>query len=130
MIKMTKFSTSWKSSKKPRKQRNFVKRAYIHLRGRFFNAHLSDELSKKYSIRALRLRKGDRVKIMKGQFKGKTGKVEGIDSANIRVYVEGLEVQKKDGTKVKFSVHPSNLMITELNLSDKKRQDIIKRKSQ
>ncbi|MEK6835561.1 MAG: 60S ribosomal protein L26, partial [Nanoarchaeota archaeon] len=35
---------------------------------------------------------------------------------------------KLDGSKVYYPLHPSNLMITELNLNDKKRKAKLERK--
>ena len=46
----------------------------------------------------------------------------------IKVYVTGVEILKKDGTKVLCPLEPSNLMIIELNLDDKKRIKSIERK--
>jgi len=113
---------------KPKKQRKFRENAPFHIRGKFLRAHLSEELSKKYGKRSTRLRKGDRVKLMKGQFKGKTGKVEDINTKKAKAYINGVEYQKKEGTKLKYPVAISNLMITELELNDKRRQGSIKRK--
>ena len=45
-----------------------------------------------------------------------------------KLYIENIELQKKDGTKTQYPIHHSNVMITELNLKDKKRSEIIKRK--
>jgi large subunit ribosomal protein L24 len=125
---MTDFSNSWNSSKDPGKQRKFRTNAPLHIKGKFLGAHLSDELAKKYGKRAARVRKGDKVKIMIGQFKGKLGKVEKVDSKKGKVYVEGAEIQKKDGTKTKYPITASNVMIIELSLDDKNRQEILKRK--
>ena len=91
-------------------------------------AHLSKELSKKFNKRTARVIKGDKVKIMKCQFKGKSGKVEEVNTKNYKVFVAGIEMQKTEGTKIRIPIAVSNLMITELNLSDKKRQEILKRK--
>ena len=123
-----KFSTSWNSSKKPKKQRKYLYNAPLHTGSKFLAAHLSDELAKKYGKRSLRARKGDKVKIMKGQFKDKSGKIERVDTKSRKIFIAGIEYQKKDGTKVKFPIYVSNLMITELDLSDKKRQESLKRK--
>jgi len=91
-------------------------------------AHLSKDLRKKHSIRSIPLRKGDTVKIMRGQFKKKTGKVESILLKQYKAYVAGAERTKKDGSKSFYPLDPSNLLITELNLEDKKRSEILKRK--
>ena len=59
---------------------------------------------------------------------GHEGKVEKIDLKNYRVMIEGASVQKPDGNKVYHTVHPSNLVIIELDLDDDERNQIIERK--
>jgi large subunit ribosomal protein L24 len=117
-----------KQKSSPSKQRKFRYIAPLHIRGRFLNAHLSNAIRKKHNKRTMRVRKKDKVKVMKGQFKGKSGKVEDVDTTNFKVYIEGIEIQKKDGTKVKYPIAIPNIMITELNLDDRKRQALLKRK--
>ena len=97
----------------------------MHVKQKFVHAHLSKELRKKYKTRSLGLRKGDKVKIMKGTFKKHEGKIETIDLRSTKVFVNGVETTKKDGTKKMLALHPSNLMITELNLDDKLRQKML-----
>jgi len=123
-----KFSLSWKSSKQSRKQRKYRYNSPFHIKRRFISTHLAKELRDKYKKRSIGLKKGDKVKIMRGQFKGKTGKVERIDIKRSSVYITGIEVIKKDGTKTLFPFNPSNLLITELSIDDKKRQQILDRK--
>tara|TARA_Y100000031_G_C7852984_1_gene218408 strand:- start:71 stop:445 length:375 start_codon:yes stop_codon:yes gene_type:complete len=115
------YSSHWKASKQPRKQRKYRANAPLHIQQRFLAAHVEKTLAKKHEKRTLGVRKGDTVKIMRGQFKGKTGKILRVDTKNTRVYLEGLEVPKRDGTKAFPGVHVSNLLITELQLDDKKR---------
>nr|AJS12217.1 50S ribosomal protein L24, large subunit ribosomal protein L24 [uncultured archaeon] len=86
------------------------------------SSHLSKELRKKYGKRSIGLRKGDRVKVISGKFRKHEGKVENINLKKTYVFVSGLESMKKDGIKKLLALHPSNLMITELNLDDKLRQ--------
>ncbi len=124
----TKISTAWKRSKAPRKQRKYRYMAPLHLKQKLMRAHLSKELRNKYSKRSLTLRKGDKVKVAVGQFKGKMTKVEMIDLKKGKVYLEGVDLIKKDGSKTKYLVEPSNLIITELNLDDKKRNKVLERK--
>ncbi|RKY01044.1 MAG: 50S ribosomal protein L24 [Spirochaetes bacterium] len=121
------FSDKWIRSKQPRKQRKYSYNAPLHIRGRFMSAHLSKDLMKRYNRRSIRLRKGDKVTILRGQFKKKTGNIERIDLKETRVYITGIEMIKKDGTKVFYPIHPSNLVVTELNLDDKKRMAIVNR---
>ena len=125
---MKNFSSTWKSSKKPRKQRKYRLSAPLHIKQKFVQSHLSKDLRKKYGKRSIGLRKGDKVKIMQGQFKKHEGKIEMIDLKKTRVFVNGVELTKRDGTKRLFALHPSNLMITELNLEDKLRQKALERK--
>ena len=123
-----KFSIKWKSSKQARKQRKYRHNAPLHIKQKFVNVHLSKELKKKYKTRSLGLKKGDKVKVMRGQFRKHTGNVERIDLKKTRVYLSGIEVAKKDGTKTTYPIGPSNLVITDLNLDDKMRQKIIDRR--
>jgi len=66
--------------------------------------------------------------ILQGQFKNKTGKIEEVNLKKTLVYISGIEIIKKDGTKARFPLHPSNLMITELDIDDKMRQKAFERK--
>jgi large subunit ribosomal protein L24 len=120
------FSTKWKASKQPRKQRKYIYNAPNHLRTKFMSATLSKELRKKYGMRSIGLKKGDEVVVMKGKFKKKTGKIVTVDRTNTRVSIENLQKTKNEGTKVNVWFHPSNLMIKVLNTDDGKR---FKRKS-
>ncbi|MEM3690839.1 MAG: 50S ribosomal protein L24, partial [Candidatus Micrarchaeia archaeon] len=71
----SKFSPSWKASVQPRKQRKYVKNAPLHIKRRMISAHLSKELREKYGRRNVQLRKGDRVKVLRGSMRGRTGTV-------------------------------------------------------
>lgn len=124
----TKFSSSWKRSVQPRKQRKYRYNAPLHIKQKFISAHLSKDLRKKHNKRNIGIRKGDKVKVMRGQFKKKEGKVDQVSLKKTQVYVEGVEITKKDGTKTRYPIHPSNLMIIELNMDDKMRQKILERK--
>lgn len=124
---MKQFSKHWKASKRPGKQRKYLARAPLHLRKKFMSSHLSKELRTKHNTRNVPVRKGDTVKIMRGQFNGKIGKVSEVNLKKLRVYVEGADFVKKDGTKVQYPLHPSNIMITSLVLEDKERKKMMER---
>lgn len=121
------FSISWKGSKKPNKQRKYRINAPLHIKQKLASSHLSKELRKKHNKRSIILRKGDKVKVMRGNFKKHQGKVERIELGKTRVYVSGVEYTKKDGTKKMLPLNPSNLMIMELNMDDKLRQKILEK---
>jgi len=116
-----KFSTKWKASKQPRKQRKFIANAPLHLKRKMLSSNLSKLLRDKHKIRNIELRKGDKVKIMKGKFKKKQGKIIELKTKLLKVYIEGIQIKKTDGSKVNVPLQASNLQIIELNLDDKKR---------
>jgi large subunit ribosomal protein L24 len=123
---MKTFSKSWVSSKKPNKQRKYRFNAPLNIRGAFLHSHLSKELHQKYGVRALRVRVGDKVRIMRGQFKKQEGKIEEVNVRNLKVYIAKIEHVKRDGTKARYPIDPSNLLLVELNTDDKKRLENLK----
>ncbi|MEM5801601.1 MAG: 50S ribosomal protein L24 [Candidatus Aenigmatarchaeota archaeon] len=117
---MKKWSPKWKSSKSPRKQRKYRYNAPFHVKRKFLSVHLSKELRKKYGKRALPVRKGDEVVVLRGKYKKMSGKVSKVDVKNCKVYIEGITRKKVAGTEILVKFEPSNLMITNL-YEDKKR---------
>ena len=117
-----KFSTSWKRSTQPRKQRKFRYNAPLHVRQKLVHVHLSSELRQKQGTRAMQVRKGDKVKVLRGKFRKQEGKVERVELKRERVFVTGMEYTKKNGTKVPVALRPSNLMIVALEMADKRRK--------
>jgi large subunit ribosomal protein L24 len=115
------FSTSWKASKQARKQRKYVAEAPLHIKQKLLSAHLSKDLRTKYKRRSFQIRKNDVVKVMNGEYKGKTGKISIIDLTKLRVAIEGIQITKKDGSKTNIFFRPSKLLITELSLEDNRR---------
>lgn len=118
---MKEFSTHWKSSIKPRKQRKYGYNAPLSLKSKFLHSRLSKELSAKVGSRSIRVRKGDKVKIMRGSFKKQEGKVESVNTRKAEIFVEKVERQKKDGSTVKIPIKASKVMIMEIGSSDKRR---------
>jgi len=118
-----KFSKHWKSSKKPKKQNKYRANAPLHLKRKMLHVQLSKELRKKHGMRNITIVKGDTVKVMKGKFKKKQGKVTEVNTKRLRIFVEGVQVKKQDGSKANVFLRPANLQIIELNF-DKKRSKI------
>ena len=116
-----KFSTAWKSSKQPRKQRKYLTNAPIHIKTKNLGTNLSKELRKKHGMRNAIVRKGDTVKIMRGKFKKKQGKVIEVSTKRAKIYIDGMQTKKQDGSKVNVPFRASNLQIIELDTNDKKR---------
>lgn len=118
---MKKFSVSWISSKKTRKQRKYRANAPNHIKRKIVSSHLSKELRKSQGRRSITPRKGDTARVMRGSFKKKSGKITNVDVKNEKIFIEGIQKTKKDGSKINVPFHPSNLLIIELNTDDKKR---------
>jgi large subunit ribosomal protein L24 len=116
-----KFSKSWKSSKQPRKQVKYTSNAPLHIKRKFLSSTLDKSLRTQYKLRSIGLRKGDEIKIMRGSFKGKQGKIGKIDIKNSKVQVEGVQRAKAGGEKVQTWFHPSNLKIIQLETTDPRR---------
>jgi large subunit ribosomal protein L24 len=93
-----------------------------------FSAPLSPSLKASHNTNSIPVRTGDTVQIMAGDRKGFEGKVTGVDRGKYRVFVEGVTREKVDGTTMPLPIHPSKIMITQLNLDDKWRREALKRK--
>jgi large subunit ribosomal protein L24 len=113
---------------KPTKQRKRMYQAPVTERYRRFSASLSSKLKDSHGTNSVPVRKGDTVMIMRGDRKGAEGKVTQINRKNYRIFVEGADREKVDGTKISVPIHPSKVMITRLNLDDKWRKKILERK--
>lgn len=110
------------------KQRLALYSAPLHLRHKFLSASLSRELREKYKTRSLPLRKGDRVRVLRGDFKKLEGEVVEVDTKHRFIQVEGASVTKADGTQVPRWIQPSNVVLLKL-AEDKERARILERRS-
>ena len=111
--------------KNPGKQRKMLFNAPAHLRHKQMGAPLSSELTASNGAKTLPVRKGDTVRILRGDNKGFEGKVSRVDLKAYRIYMEGLTREKVDGTNIFIAVHPSKVQIRKLNLDDKYRKETI-----
>ena len=93
-------------------------------------APLAPELISSKGAKALPVRKGDTVRVMRGDHMGFEGKVNRVDLKRYRIFLEGLTREKVDGTSIFVSVHPSKVMIKNLKLNDKWRKRIVERKKE
>jgi large subunit ribosomal protein L24 len=122
-----KWSNKWSASVQPRKQRKFRHNAPLHVRQKLVSAHLSQDLRKKFGKRSIPIRKNDDIVVKRGSFKGTRGSVSRVDLMKGKVYLEEIKVKKVDGSEVHRPLEPSNLVITKINLDDKRRQAIMER---
>lgn len=110
-------------TRQPRKQRNRQERAALHHRHKQVHATLSDDLREEYDTRRVRVCAGDTVEAMRGDFAGEEGEVFEVDLKDAVVRVEDFTVEKADGEEVPRAIDASNLRITDLDLSDARRQE-------
>lgn len=109
------------ASEQPRKQRKARFQASAHEKTRFLNAPLTKSLAEKYGKKAVRVVKGDTVRLTRGDFSGEEGIVDAVDTGRAKLVVHGVISTKADGTEVPRVVDASKVEITKLNLNDKRR---------
>jgi large subunit ribosomal protein L24 len=92
-----------------------------HQLGKMLGTRLSDELREQYKTKTLRVVKGDSIMVVRGEYKGRGGKVEEVDTNRGILHIEGMQREKIRGGQVKVPIHASNVKITVLKLEDKRR---------
>ncbi len=105
----------------PRKQRKALYNAPAHARGKYLSATLSKDLKEKLGKKSLPLKSGDKVRVLRGDFKGHEGEVLDVDYGSYKVTIEEVTLSKPDGTAVFLPVDPSNLMIIDADTKDDRR---------
>ncbi len=86
-------------------------KAPLHLRRNRMHVHLSPELRKLVGKRALLVRAGDKVKVMRGKYKNQEKTVARVDYRYYRVYLQGVSRKNARGEERLIPFHPSNLML-------------------
>jgi len=114
---------------KPTKMRNKqIYRALHQVVNKQISAPLSKDLRKKYPRRSARIMIDDTVKVIRGEYKGITGKVTKISTETSGVAIEGNKKEKLKGEKIDVYIHSTNMIITSLNTDDKWRLKILEKK--
>lgn len=110
-------------STQPRKERRTLNNMPVHKNRAAIASPLDEPLLIKYDKRTATLRKGDTVRVMRGEYAGTTGKVLEVNTRTRKVTVDGVTVTKAKATQVARPLDPSNLLITKLDLTDPKRRE-------
>ena len=114
---------------KPTKNRNHqTYRAINQFVNKQTCAPISKDLRKKYSRRSVRIMIDDMVKVVRGEYKGLTGKVTKISTETNGIVIEGNKKEKLKGEKIDVYIHSTNMIITSLNTDDKWRLKILEKK--
>lgn len=85
-------------------------------------AALSTDLKSKYGRNSIRVRPGDSVKLVRGEYSGIEGKIQKVFPSEGRVTIEGVTREKIAGGTTQIRIHASNVVVTGLNLDDKFRR--------
>lgn len=110
-----------------RKARRAHFQAPSHVRRILMSAPLSKELRAKYHVRALPVRREDEVIVKRGTCKGREGKVTACYRLKWVIHIDKVNREKASGTTVPVGIHPSNVEITKLKLTNN-RSKILARK--
>ena len=125
-------------SKQPRKQRLARYNAPLHRRRVEMSAPVDNALRVKQEAnnvfypRSMPVRVGDRVIIVRGEGRVKSGaktghKIAKIDRRKRKIYLENHTYFKSDGTELQRPIDPSNVVIINPDWTDLKRRKILDR---
>jgi large subunit ribosomal protein L24 len=117
------WSKEWNSSTNPSKQRKYRDNAPLHVKDKLVSANVSHELRDELGTRNIKIRTGDRAKVMRGDDSGSEGIINNIDRENEVVYIDGIDNERNDGSTQQKPLRPSNLQIVALNVEDPDRLD-------
>ncbi len=123
-----KYSPAWIRSSQSRKQRKYRANAPLHRKQKMMKAHLDKALRKDFKVRALQIRKGDEVVVMRGDFRKRSGSVTSVDLKSMKAYVDTVKKKKQSGQEVNVPLDASNLKVIKLNMDDNRRRNFTKRK--
>merc|ERR1711908_113472 len=105
-----KFSSTVSSSRRKARKAHFT--APSSVRRTLMGGHLNKELSQKYHVKSMPIRKDDEVIVMRGSNKGREGKVIQVYRKKFVIHIERVTREKSNGSTVNVGIHPSNVMIT------------------
>ncbi|KIL69900.1 hypothetical protein M378DRAFT_184269 [Amanita muscaria Koide BX008] len=113
------------SSRRKSRKAHFT--APSSVRRKIMSSALSKELRNKYNCRSLPIRKEDEVRIVRGKYKGRDGKVTQVYRKKWVIHVDRVQRDKSNGASAPIGIHPSNVVIISIKL-DKDRRAILERK--
>jgi large subunit ribosomal protein L24 len=100
-------------SRQPRKLRKAMYRSKIHELKRNISIHLSKELRKTMKKRSALAKKGDKVRVLTGEFRKREGKIIDVNVKTGKIYIEQLIIKKQGGKEKPVAIEPSNCILLE-----------------
>jgi len=108
-------------SKKPNKSRKEMYNMPMHKAAKQVAGHLDEKLQKELGKRSITLRKGDTVKVLRGSFNGKEGKITAVERKARKILIEKLIIKKSNGKEIPVKVDASNVLVIDIDRTDRKR---------
>lgn len=96
-----------------------IYQAAVTTRSKLMCSHLSKDLQQKYNRRSVRVTEGDTVKVLRGEYKGVSGKITRVSTLRNGIAIEGIKKEKLKGGNLDVFIHTSNVLVTDLNTEDK-----------
>lgn len=117
------WSSSWKSSEDPSKQRKYRRNAPKHVEQKLVSANVHPELRDELDTRSIRVRTGDQIEVMRGDHSGKEGIVNEVDYDDQKIYASNITAERQNGTESQVPLRPSNVRIVAMNVDDQVRME-------
>ncbi|KAF7792969.1 hypothetical protein EIP86_004074 [Pleurotus ostreatoroseus] len=121
-----KYNADVSSSRRKARKAHFS--APSSIRRKIMSSALAKDLRAKYNARSLPIRKDDEVRIVRGKYKGREGKVTQVYRKKWVIHVDRVQRDKSNGSTTPIGIHPSKVVITSIKL-DKDRRAILDRKN-
>jgi len=105
------------SRKKLAEAKELKTKALLHV-------HVSKELKTRMKAkkRSLLVRKGDRVRIMRGSLNGKEAKVTKVNYQRAVVFLEGMTAKNAKGKETLLPFQPSNLLLVDVDMGGNRKE--------
>ncbi len=101
-----------------RRQRKALYNAHTAKRRRLMSVPLSKDLRARFHRRALPLRKGDTVRILKGSYEGREERVAKVDRRALAVTLDNVTSKTGESKQTPLPVRTGSLVLVHLNLAD------------
>ncbi len=109
---------------KPDSERTKRYKSKLHTKKGFLHVHVSKDLRSKMKAkkRSLLVHKGDKVKIMRGSFRGKSGKITDVNYIKSKVTIEGITRKNLRAKEIPVPFEASNLLLLELEMTKERKE--------
>merc|ERR1712093_425223 len=85
---------------------------------------VNSELKRKHGVNAVPIRVGDEVRILRGEFNGRGGKVIALYSKKWVIHIEHITTETVSGKTANVGLDPSNCLVTKLK-NDNRRKSLL-----